>query len=163
MRPPSGHGCSSLASIQRHDSTNTLSTSCMDRVRIWGSELKPAWRPLFHRWIAVLMFINVVFGFNCGAYFVSMPAYVEKVGVSPDQTAYIYIIGACSNLATRLGVALIGKIMFPVKGVNCMVKSITTDGLAYLSQRLSIPPPQPKILPPSFLLRLVYMHIVRRI
>ena len=80
-----------------------------NRIKAWISNVKSEWSQLFHWRIILLISVSIVYGWNSGVYFVTMPAHVKQHGIFPDKTAYIFMISAVANLATRLLGALIGN------------------------------------------------------
>lgn len=66
------------------------------------------WRPLLHWRMLLIMSISIIYGWNAGMYFVVMPSHVKHFGVTLEETAYIFMIGACVNLSTRVLCALLG-------------------------------------------------------
>ena len=80
-----------------------------NRIKAWISNVKSEWSQLFHWRIILLISVSIVYGWNSGVYFVTMPAHVKQYGIFPDKTAYIFMISAVANLATRLLGALIGN------------------------------------------------------
>ena len=71
-------------------------------------KLKQKWKPFLHWRMISLMCISIIYGWNCNIFFVTVPAHVKTYGLTPEQTAQIFMITAIGSMVSRLLAAALG-------------------------------------------------------